>query len=147
MDAENDAITRSVFWFALLVGLWLIFNLVAMPLAWGGVDAEGGVLGAIQLAMLLGFVLVILFDLASIGWVALNGRIRIRAGEVAGLLFLGGLALVGMMGAKVMVDEIARETPLGGAGGEWGVLYACLVLQLSYILTVMFRTKPKGSER
>ncbi len=44
--------------------------------------------------------------------------------------------------AKVMVDEIASETPLGRAGGEWGILYACLILQLSYIVVILFLTKP-----
>ena len=53
------------------------------------------------------------------------------------LLVLAVLAVAGMMGAKVMVDEIARETPLGGAAGEWVVLYVCLSLQLSYIIAAL----------
>jgi len=47
-----------------------------------------------------------------------------------------------MMGAKVMVDEIAMETPLGRDGVEWGILYALLILQLAYILVVLFRVMP-----
>jgi len=112
-----------------------------MPLAWGGVNASGGLRGAVQEAILVGFALVFLFDLISLAWVSLTRRTG-KAKEPPGvLLVLGALALVALMGAKVMVDEIARETPLGGAGGEWGVLYAALILQLSYIILVFSRAK------
>jgi hypothetical protein len=40
---------------------------------------------------------------------------------------------------------IARETPLRGAGGERGMLYALLILQLSYIIVVLFKAKSKGT--
>jgi len=31
-------------WFAGLAATWLLLTLVAMPLAWGGTDASGGIL-------------------------------------------------------------------------------------------------------
>jgi hypothetical protein len=146
MKTEKHTYVRhTLFFLASAAGLWLLFNLVALPLAWGGVSASGGTLGAIQLLILLGFLLVLVFDLVSLAWVSLRGKAQMGGETAGGLVVLGVLALIAMMGAKVMVDEIARETPLGGAGGEWGVLYACLILQLSYILGVLFRTKPEKS--
>jgi hypothetical protein len=133
---------RAIKSFALVAGILLLFNMVALPLWWGGVSASGGFLGFIQLTMLAGFILILLFDLLSTGWfltqVCWVSEQRKEEGCQKGwLLVLAVLALVGMMGAKVMVDEIARETPLGGAAGEWVVLYVCLSLQLSYIIAAL----------
>jgi len=127
---------------AAVATVWLLFNMVAMALWWGGFSASGGFRGGVQLAILAGFVFILLLDLVSTGWV-LTRVCWIRAGgaeegcQRGWLLVLGVLALVGMMGAKVMVDEIARETPLGGAGGEWVILYICLGLQLSYLVALI----------
>lgn len=137
-----QGLRKIVLVLAAAAGIWLLFNLVAIPLAWGGINATGGILGAIQLAILLGFLLVLLFDLVSIGWLFR----RSREGGGSGLdplHFFAAVALVSMMGAKVMVDEIARETPLNGAGGEWGMLYGLLIVQLAYIIVVMFRVMAK----
>jgi hypothetical protein len=127
----------------------LAFNLVAMPLWWGGISATSGFLGAIQLIVLLGFIYIIVFDLISTGWVLtrvcwLRGEAPEEGCQKGWLLVLAILAIVGMMGAKVMVDEIARETPVGGAGGEWAVLYVCLGLQLAYLLGVLFQKTPSS---
>lgn len=56
------------------------------------------------------------------------------------------VATVGLAGAKVMVDEIARETPLGTAAGEWVILYICLTFQLAYILAFLVYRRPLGSK-
>jgi hypothetical protein len=133
---------RAMKRFALVVGILLLFNMVALPLWWSGVSVSGGFLGSIQLTILAGFIFILLFDLLSAGWVLTQICWVSEQGKEEGcqkgwLLVLAILALVGMMGAKVMVDEIARETPLGGAAGEWVVLYVCLSLQLSYIIAVL----------
>ncbi|MBT8395387.1 MAG: hypothetical protein HKO65_04640 [Gemmatimonadetes bacterium] len=138
------SVSPALFSFAAVVGLWLLFNLVAMPIAWGGVNATEGTLGLIQTIILMGFVLIVLFDFLSLGWVSFRGKTILGPGASGGIVALGIGALTAMMAAKVMVDEIARETPLGRAGGEWGILYACMILQLSYILVVLFRTKPSS---
>jgi hypothetical protein len=127
----------------------LLFNLVAMPLWWRGVSATEGFLGAVQLLVLAGFVYIILFDLISTGWVLtrvcwVRGEAPEEGCQKGWLLVLAVLAIVGMMGAKVMVDEIARETPLGGAGGEWAILYICLGLQLAFLLAVLFQRRPSS---
>jgi hypothetical protein len=133
--------------FALVAGLCLVFNLVAMPLWWGGVSASGGFRGSVQLIVLVGFVFVLLFDLVSTGWVLtrvcwIPEQRREEECQKGWLLVLAVLAMVGMMGAKVMVDEIARETPLTGAAGEWVILYICLSLQLAYIIAVLLQKAP-----
>jgi hypothetical protein len=126
---------------AAVATVWLLFNMVAMAFWWGGFSASGGFRGGVQLVILAGFAFILLLDLVSTGWV-LTRVCWIRVGKVeegcqrGWLLVLAVLALVGMMGAKVMVDEIARETPLGGVGGEWGILYICLGLQLAYLVAL-----------
>ena len=142
---------RAMKWFALVAGLWLVFNMVAMPPGWGGVSATGGALRGVQLAILIGFVFIFLFDLFSVAWILAGSCWRREAGreeacQSGWLLVLAVLALIGLMGAKVMVDEIGRETPMGGAGGEWVILYICLTLQLAYILGILFH-KREGRSR
>jgi hypothetical protein len=139
--------------FALVAGTCLAFNMAVMPFWWGGVSASGGFLGTVQLVILIGFVIVLLFDLLSIGWVLTRicwiPDLRREEGCQKGwLLVLALLAMVGMMGAKVMVDEIARETPLGGGAGEWVVLYVCLSMQLAYIIAVLLQpsSPPESKE-
>jgi hypothetical protein len=85
-----------------------------------------------------------LFDILSLGWLMRRAGTDGEPAMTRGLIAFGILAVVAMMGAKVMVDEIARETPMGGAGGEWGMLYALLTVQLAYIVTVFARAKPRA---
>ena len=144
MGTRNDSSgTHLIFWLAAVAGVWLLLNFIGLPLGWGGISADAGVLGAIQLGMLLGFGLVLLFDIVSIGWLMRMAGISGEPAMAGGLIAFGILALLAMMGAKVMVDEIARETPLGGAGGEWGMLYALLTVQLAYIIVVFARAMPR----
>ena len=84
--------------------------------------------------------------LVSLFWIARSNRAAYGGSGLSWLHLFGLLAFVGLMGAKVMVDEIVRETPSGGAGGEWGMLNALLILQLSFIIVVLFRAEsPAGS--
>lgn len=141
---------KGVRWLGWVASLWLLFNMVAMPTAWGGANASGGLRGGIQLAILIGFILILFFDLLSGGMILI--RSCWREGTVGGercvsgwLLVLAFLALIGLAGAKVLVDEIARETPLGGTGGEWVVLFICLSLQLAYLVAFLF-SRPAARE-
>ena len=135
------AVQRS----ALVALIYLLFNMVAMPLWGGGISATGGARGGIQLTILIGFVYILLFDLISTGWILtrvcwMRQERRDEGCQQGWLVVLAVLAIVGLMGAKVMVDEIGRETPLElGAGGEWVILYMCLSLQLAYIAAVLFQ--------
>jgi len=142
---QRGVFVRAVQRSALVAGLYLLFNMVAMPLWWGGYSASGGFRGGIQLTILIGFVYILLFDLISTGWILtrvcwLREERRDEGCQQGWLVVLAVLAIVGLMGAKVMVDEIGRETPLDmGAAGEWVILYMCLSLQLAYIAAVLFQ--------
>jgi len=134
---------RTIKGLSLIGGIWLVFNLFAMPLGWGGYSASEGPRGVVQLSILAGFVYVLLFDLLSIGYFLtrvcwIRGEGMEEGCQKGWLVVLAVLAVVGLMGAKVMVDEIARETPLGRGGGEWVVLYICLGLQLAYLAAAAF---------
>jgi len=129
--------------FGLVALILLTFNLVVMPFWWSGNAAIEGPLHLAQLAILFGFLYIFLFDLASAAFVLTRICWLVEGEGEDGcqkgwLLVLATLALVGMAGAKVMVDEIGRETLLGmGAGGAWAVLYTCLGLQLAYLLAFL----------
>jgi hypothetical protein len=134
-------------WLGALSGAWLIFNMLAMPWGWGGVSASEGPRAWLQLGILAGFLMVLVFDVLS-GLVLLvracwwKGGLGGERCEKGWLLLLALLAMVGLAGAKIMIDEIARETPLGSAGGEWVILYICLTLQLAYVLAFLFARFP-----
>lgn len=101
-----------------------------------------------QLTMLAGFGLLLLFDLASGAFLffrtcvyrgALDGDMGRRPCHDGWLLILAVLSVMGLAGARVMVDEIGRQTLLGwGGGGGWAILYICLTLQLAYLLALLF---------
>jgi hypothetical protein len=53
------------------------------------------------------------------------------------------LSPAGIRGTEVKVDEIGRETLMGmGPRGEWVILYACLGLQLAYLLALLVQREP-----
>lgn len=128
--------------------IWLLFNMVAIPLWWGGVDAQAGLRWWVQGVVLAGFVGMLLFDLAT-GVLFFfrscfldggqEGDLGRRPCPEGWLLVLALLAVMGLAGGKVMVDEISRETAMGWVpGAEWAVLYVCLTLQLAYLLALLF---------
>jgi hypothetical protein len=135
---------------ALLATVWLLFNMVAVSVWWGGANPRGGALWWVQAAAPVGFVYMVLFDLASALWILARSCWR-RTGdqeacEAGWLLVLALFALMGLMGAKAMVDEIAREHGLGGGlQGEWVVLYACLTVQLAYGIAILSRGRVRGA--
>ena len=134
-------------WSALVATVWLVYNMVVIWAWWGGVNATEGIVGTLQVVVLVGFVYLLLFDLGSAVWILARscwGRTDGQeACEAGWLLVLAVMALVGLAGGKGMGDEIAREQPLGRAGGEWGILYILLTVQLAYGLGVLV----KGQER
>ena len=78
-----------------------------------------------EMAILMGFLFVLAFNIVSLAWVAYLIRKShvVRGGDV-GVLALGALCVVLMFGEKVMVDEIGHEYLLGWeVVGEWIILY------------------------
>jgi len=142
--------------FALLAAFFLLVNMVAMPFLWGGYSATEDPLRTAQMAILAGFAYIVVYDLVSTGFVLTRVCWMKEASGEEGcqkgwILVLAVLAFVGMMGAKVMVDEIGRETPLGmSAGGEWVILYLCLGLQLAFLLAILLqrdRSNPRPGSK
>jgi uncharacterized membrane protein YfcA len=99
------------------------------------------------MAIIIGFVLVLIFNIVSLLWVSLRIRkpqaIRKRDGWV---LALGALCLILLLAEKVMADEIGREYLQGWeVVGEWIILYVFLAIQLLYnfvILRRVYRANP-----
>ncbi len=57
-----------------------------------------------------------------------------------GMLAFAVFSMSMMLGAKEMVDEIGRETPLGWeSNGEWIILFCCLTVQLIFIVLAIAR--------
>jgi hypothetical protein len=126
---------------AILSTGFLLFNMVAIVRYRQQVFFERGTLSAIELLMMFGFGLVLLFNLISILW--LLSRLRPpghpNRRDIA-IITLGVVCLFLLAGQKVMVDEIGRELLLGWEiRGEWIILYAMLITQLIYNLIVLLR--------
>ena len=114
--------------------------MVAMPICKEQVFLERGTItiGGESL-ILIGVVLVAIFNIASLIWVlwSLLQAQAVHKGDV-GILALGALCLILMFGEKVMVDEIGREYLLGWeVVGEWIILYLFLAIQLLYNELIM----------
>ena len=105
---------------------------------------EREIISGVEIVILIGFISIFLFNIASFLWVLTR---LLRAGEFSGLniatLVLGAACLVLMFGEKVMADEIGREYLLGWEVlGEWIILYVFLAVQLVYnsvVLVKLFR--------
>lgn len=147
MRAASGLVYRAAFALAVLCTGWLVFNMVALPIFKDQVFLERGQISTGgELAILIGFVLVLVFNIVSLIWV--SSRIRKaqigRKGDI-GLAALGALCLILMAGEKAMVDEIGREYPLEWeVVGEWIILYVFLAIQLLYnivILRWLYRTR------
>jgi hypothetical protein len=94
-----------------------------------------------EMVILIGFVLVLVFNVVSILWVSscIRKAESVRIKDIA-VLTLGALCLILLVGEKVMVDEIGREYLLGWeVVGEWVILYVFLTIQLLYNIIILRR--------
>ena len=106
---------------------------------------------ALGWVMLGGFCIVFVFFACHVVWNVwrLHGlagapRRQRRANRAMpfgpGMLAFGIFSMILMAGAKVMVDEIGRETRLGWeTTGEWIILFCCLTIQLIFIVLAIAR--------
>lgn len=119
-----DVLSTTLLMFILL-GLWLFRDQVFVI---------GEPLTPATATMLFGFGAILLFDIASVAWLAGNrgsapGEIETRTR----LLVLGVLCLVLFATDKVMIDEVAHETAAGWTlQPEYLLLYGMLIFQLAY---------------
>ncbi len=152
MKATHRLLRRAAFALGILCTGAQVFNMVAIPVFKEQVFLERDIISSEEMVILIGFVLVLIFNIVSLLWVLLRIRHARAVGKGdRGILALGTLCLILLMGEKVMADEIGREYLLGWEViGEWIILYVFLAIQLLYnivILRRVYRTcVVKGSE-
>jgi hypothetical protein len=111
MKASYGLVCRTAFALAILCTGLLVYNMVAMPIFKDQVFLERGKISTGgEMVILLGFILVPIFNILSVLWVSLRMRKAQtdRKGDYR-VLALGVLCLFLLVGEKVMVDEIGRE--------------------------------------
>jgi hypothetical protein len=142
MKASYGLVCRTAFALAILCTGLLVYNMVAMPIFKDQVFLERGKISTGgEMVILLGFILVPIFNILSVLWVSLRMRKAQtdRKGDYR-VLALGVLCLFLLVGEKVMVDEIGREYLLGWeVVGEWIILYIFLAIQLLYNTVILRR--------
>jgi hypothetical protein len=141
MEKHSRLLYNSTSVLAILSIGFLVFNMLGTLIYKQQVFFERETLSSVEIVILIGFGLVLLFDIASLLWVLL----RLRQSEEASMgdkatLILGALCLFLLMGEKVMVDEIGREYLLGWEVlGEWIILYTFLTTQLIYNFVILLQ--------
>jgi len=122
---------------AMISFLCLLFILVMLPLFRRDVFVDRQALTGPEVAILIGFLIVFLFTVLSILWLAGRSLGQKPSPGAPLLALFGALCLILMAAEKVMVDEIGREMELGWeTTGEWIILYGLLAVQLVYHLMV-----------
>jgi hypothetical protein len=120
---------------------FLVFNMVGTLTYKQQIFFDQETISGVELVILLGFGLVLLFDVTSLlcSWLKLRRSEGLKLGDVA-TLALGVLCPFLLFADKVMVDEIAREYRLGWEVlGEWIILYVLLTTQLVYNLIMLWK--------
>jgi hypothetical protein len=145
MGKRSGLLYNSIFVLAILSTGFLVFNMFGILIYKQQIFFEQETFSGVEIVILIGFGLVLLFDIVSFLWILLRLRQREKA-SIGGraMLGLGVLCPLLLLGEKVMVDEIVREYRLGWEVlGEWIILYVLLAIQLIYNLTILvylFRT-------
>jgi hypothetical protein len=136
---------------AFVSALCLAFNIVALAMVRDEILLNRGPLSGLGWVILCGFCIVFLFCGSYVIWTvwrlrgdASGSRKQWCGGHTtpfgSGMLAFGICSMILMFGAKVMVDEIGRETLLGWeTTGEWIILFCCLTVQLIFILLAITR--------
>jgi hypothetical protein len=141
MRKDSGLLDISFFVLAILSTGFLVFNMLGTLIYKQQIFFEQETISGVEMIVLIGFGLVLLFDLTSVLW----GLLRFRRSERLSIrdvatVALGVLCPFLLFADKVMVDEIAREYRLGWEVlGEWIILYALLTIQLMYNVVVLLR--------
>ena len=141
MSKYNRSLYNSTFVLGILSTGFLVFNMLGTLIYKQQIFFEQEIISGVEMVILIGFGLVLLFDITSILWglSRLCQSERVNIGDTA-ILVLGVLCPILLFGQKVMVDEIAREYQLGWEVlGEWIILYVLLTIQLIYNLVILVK--------
>lgn len=141
MEKYNRLLYNSTSLLAVLSIGFLMFNMLGILIFKQQVFFERGTLASVEIVILIGFGLVLLFNIASLLWVLSRLRHSEKASTAdKATLILGALCLFLLIGEKTMVDEIGREYLLGWEVlGEWIILYTFLTAQLTYNLVILLQ--------
>lgn len=131
---------------ALGTAIWIGVSLILAPLNWDVVFHDTEATTGVEMFMILGFLFALVFDIASIPWIIVR---RFTSGlyREKTIYFLSGsiLCLFLLIAAKVMADEVGRESRLGlGAAGEYIIFNVLLFLHIAYNLYFYSITKKRG---
>ena len=131
---------------ALLAALGIAFTMTVMPFHAEEVFLRRDTLSVLEVVMLVGFVIVFLFNVLSVPWLA--GKVFAGERKVyLAMLGLGLLCLVFMGAEKVMIDEVGHEwQPGSGVQGEAVILYVLLTIQFIYIALVAWLLRSRRTK-
>ena len=126
--------------FGIVATAGLVLVMIAIPLSWFDIFVLPDSISPVEWLIILGLGLELVYVLVSLVH-RLRRTDRSEFGlPNAALLMFGVVCLLGFVGEKAMLDEIARESGLGwGTTGEWIALYAGFSLQLVYNLGTLLR--------
>lgn len=141
MSHRRSTIERLTLTLGIASALGLLFILAVQPFHAEEIFVRRDTLTAVEWVMLVGFGLIVLFNVTSLAW--LLGRSATGGDERTGdlLTALFGVVCVVLLAAdKVMADEVAHEWGLeAGRPGEWFMLYTFLTVQLVYNVIVILK--------
>ncbi len=132
---------KATFVLAILSTVFLVFNMSGIMLFKQQIFFERQSISTAEIILLIGFAVVLIFDIVSFFWVFLKNR----TAETRGLgnwltVLLAATCIVLLLGDKIMADEIGREYQLGWEVlGEWIILYIFLTTQLVYNVVIFFQ--------
>ena len=137
---------KTVLVLAVLATSGAVFNLISIPLCHEEVFVNREHFSLIEMFMGLAFLIILAFNVLSI--IRLILQIQQERGGHTGhvlLLIFAIICMIGLMGQKVMLDEVAHEYDMGWSSqGEWFIFLALLSLQLIYsviTVSVLLRNK------
>ena len=139
MKNDSGLLYKPTFVLAILATGFLVYNMLAIPFFKEEIFFERQALAGVEILILIGFGLMLLFGILSLMWVILRLRHSQNVATADRVTpVLGALCLFLLIGEKAMVDEIGREYRLGlGVLGEWIALYVGLTIQLTYNLVIL----------
>ena len=124
---------KKIAWITLA---WLVINVILILISWPNIFQGKESLGGLKLIILAGFILTFIFDIFIIIWTCLNIFRKTALPVFNTLLLIGGiLCLLVLNIAKVMADEISRQTQSGlGATGEYVIFNVALVFLILFTI-------------
>jgi hypothetical protein len=120
---------------------FLIFNVIMSYLFQEDIFLKQDSSNPIGYFMLVGFLVILVFFVLSFIWLLNQTSKGKHRPFTSFALLLCSLCIIFMMGQKVMYDEIAREFPLGVAGGEAMILLMLYCIQLAFNVMMIFHLR------